>query len=201
MEYENLNDDSWTSRKWSYIKSWWYYTGRYIITDFKEGIKNIWTWFPIIWKDRNWDHSYIFLILGHKLKLQSKYIANKNTFVNSKRNSEIMSTCISLIDKINKEFYCSEYHDYLNVKFWFEPIPNDNEYSELKSEIISENLDDYFKKYPLIYKRVLNGEGIIKLNDNDDKKSIAINIGNVNHKRAKKLLFKIIEENIEKWWD
>jgi hypothetical protein len=28
-----------------------------------------------------------------------------------------------------------------------------------------------------------------------------MNIGHINHSRARKLLFKIMEENIEGWWD
>jgi hypothetical protein len=67
---------------------------------------------------------------------------------------------------------------------------------------LEENFDDYFKKYPLIYKRVLNGEGIINREGReDDKQLIAMNIGYINHDRVRKLLFKTMEENIEGWWD
>jgi hypothetical protein len=33
------------------------------------------------------------------------------------------------------------------------------------------------------------------------KAGVAINIAHINHLRAKRLLFSILEENIEKWWD
>ena len=67
---------------------------------------------------------------------------------------------------------------------------------------MEENFDDYFKKYPLIYKKVLNGEGLINREGReDDKQLIAMSIGYINHDRVKKLLFKIMEENIEGWWD
>ena len=69
------------------------------------------------------------------------------------------------------------------------------------SRTLEENFDDYFKKYPLIYKRVMNGEGPFKLDGNDDKKRIAMNIGHINDERAQDLLFKIMNENINKWWD
>jgi hypothetical protein len=49
---------------------------------------------------------------------------------------------------------------------------------------------------------VLNGEGIInRKGREDDKQLIAMNIGYINHDRVRKLLFKIMEENIEGWWD
>ena len=35
----------------------------------------------------------------------------------------------------------------------------------------------------------------------NEKKNIAINIAEENHKRARKELFQIIEDNIENWWD
>jgi hypothetical protein len=68
-------------------------------------------------------------------------------------------------------------------------------YSKWESKLLEENFDDYFKKYPLIYKQTLNKVG------EDDKQIIAMNIGYTNHIRARKLLFKLMEQNIEKWWD
>jgi len=50
----------------------------------------------------------------------------------------------------------------------------------------------------------LNGEGPLDINNRDEdstKQIIAINIGHTNHIRAKKLLFTLLEHNIEKWWD
>ena len=35
----------------------------------------------------------------------------------------------------------------------------------------------------------------------DNKRGVAMNIGYINHNRAKKLLFNILENNIERWWD
>jgi len=35
----------------------------------------------------------------------------------------------------------------------------------------------------------------------EDKQVIAMSIAHINHDRARKLLFKLMEENIERWWD
>jgi len=52
------------------------------------------------------------------------------------------------------------------------------------------------------HKRVLKGEGVFGRDGReDDKQIIAMNIGHINHDRARKLLFKLMEENIERWWD
>lgn len=39
------------------------------IRDFKLGMRNLRLWFPIIYKDRNWDHQYLYEIISHKLFL------------------------------------------------------------------------------------------------------------------------------------
>jgi hypothetical protein len=92
--------------------------------------------------------------------------------------------------------------DYAENRHWFEDVDDKPGYSTWESEIIWEKYDDYFKKYPLIYKRVMNGEGVFSLEGrDDDKQVIAMNIGHINQDRAHKLLFKIMEENIQGWWD
>lgn len=190
----------WYKKIASSVSLYWKFKYQYLWKDFKTGVKNIVYWIPIIWKDRNWDYRYIYTILQHKLKAQSKYIGNRGNHVTAKRDAEIMMTCVRLIDKVGDEFYSSEQMDYHKDKHWFTPSEKEG-YSEWNSRTIEENFDDYFAKYPLIYKRVMNGEGPFKLDGNDDKKRIAMNIGHINDKRAQDLLFKIINENINKWWD
>ncbi len=73
--------------------------------DILESIKNLIYWFPIIWKDRNFDESYIYEILKHKLKYQSKSILKYSIHTSTEKKVKIMNICISLIDKIQKEFY------------------------------------------------------------------------------------------------
>ena len=54
------------------IRLWWKFDGKYLHRDIAQGIKNLIKWFPIIWKDRNWDDSFIFDILQFKLQNQAK---------------------------------------------------------------------------------------------------------------------------------
>jgi hypothetical protein len=113
-----------------------------------------------------------------------------------------MMTCVRLMEKVQDEFYSGEYSDYHETKHWFELVGEKEGYSSWESRLLEENFDDYFKKYPLIYKRVLGGEDVFNREGReDDKQIIAMSIGHINHDRARKLLFKIMEQNIEKWWD
>jgi hypothetical protein len=198
---EERESRSWLRRKVDYISLWWEHNGKYLHLNFKRGIKNLWYWLPIIWEDRNFDHQYIFDILSHKLKAQSAYIGGRDIHQNAKRDAEVMMTCVRLIEKVSSEWYSMEYMDYHKTKHWFEPVEDNANLSEWKERQLEENFDDYFAKYPLIHKRVMNGEGPFHREGRDDKHGIAMNVGYINHKRAKKLLFKIMEQNIEGWWD
>ena len=162
-------------------------------------IKNLIRWFPIIWKDQDWDDYYIFEILKFKLKNQAKYIREKDRHVTAKRDAEIMMTCVRLIDKVQDEYYAGEYIDYHESDYnWIESEKHPD-YFEVDIILKSERFDEYFKKYPLVYKQVLSSnKNIFKTNT---KQGIAMNMGRINEKRAHKLLFKILEQNIQSGWD
>lgn len=198
---EEVKSHSWIRRKWDYLRLWWEHDGRYLHKTIRTGFKNLWHWLPVIWKDRNWDHRYVFTILKHKLEAQGKYIGKNNLHLTSWKNERDMMICVRLIDRVSEEFYSMEYMDYEKTKHWFEDVPDKPGYSTWESRQLEENFDDYFAKYPLIYKRVMNGEGWLKIEDENDKHLIASNIAHINHDRARKLLFKIMEQEIERWWD
>ena len=186
------------------IYLWWRFSGRYYHKDFLGGIKKLWYWFPVIWKDRDWDQSYIYEILKHKLRAQANYISDNDRHTRAQQDARRMRICVSLIGKCQDESYSMEYMDYHKDRIWFTPCEDKPGYSQYNSQSVSDNFDEYFKKYPLIYKRVLKGEGPFTLDGRDPdeiRKVIAMNIAHVNQDRARILLFKIISENIEGWWD
>jgi hypothetical protein len=199
---EERESRSWLRRKIDYISLWWKHDGRYMGKEFIRGVKSVWYWLPVIWKDRNWDHRFIFDVFAHKLKSQAKYIGKYGLHLTNWKDERDMMICVRLIERIKDDFYGMEYSDHHKDKHWFESIPDKEGYSEWKSRELEENFDDYFAKYPLIYKRVMNGEGVFSREGReDDKKIIAMNIAKINHERARKLLFKIMEQEIERWWD
>ena len=193
----------WIVRKLRFIPLWWNQEGRYTLKEIRTGFKNLIYWAPVIWKDRHWDSHYIFEIMMHKIKAQSKYIGEREFHTRAKRDAEVMMTCVRLMKLVDDGFYSSEYSDYHKTKHWFEPVDKEG-YSTWESRLLEENFDEYFLKYPRIYDRVMKGEGVFTLDGKDSediKQSIAMNIGQINHERARKLLFKLMEQNIEKWWD
>ena len=186
------------------IYLWWHFDGRYYHLQFKRGVKNIIYWFPVIWKDRDWDSHYIFEILQHKLEAQANYIGRRDLHTRAQLDAKRMRLCISLIKKVQEEDYTMEYMDYHKDRVWFTDVEDRPGNSLYNSEEVWEKYDEYFAKYPLVYKRVMKGDGVFTLdgrNESDIKRVIAMNIAHLNHDRARKLLFKIMEENIEGWWD
>jgi hypothetical protein len=164
----------------------------YKIKQFFRRIHNLYRWFPIIWKDQDWDDHYIFEILKFKLKNQAKYIGDHNRHTTAKRDAEIMMLCVRLIEKVQDEYYGCEYMDYHKSDFrWLDT--NNPDTKELDIVELSEHFDDYFKKYPLIYRMVPDLKA--------PKHKIAMQIARINEERAHKLLFKILEQNIRRWWD
>ena len=62
----------------SKIAAWWRWNGRYMHKEFARGVKNLWKWFPVIWKDRDYDSYYIYELIRVKLQNQAKYIGDKD---------------------------------------------------------------------------------------------------------------------------
>jgi len=113
----------------------------------KNGVQNLYKWFWVIWKDRDWDHHYIFQVLKFKLEKQAKHLVKYGLHESAVRDAELMMTCVKLINKIQNE----EYYDEL---------------------------------YKL-----------------DEKSPEALQAVIDKHEKAKRLLFYILHERIERWWD
>jgi hypothetical protein len=186
---------------------WWIKDARFYPSEFMSGVKNLWKWFPVIWKDRDWDHNYIFEVLKFKISNQSNYIGGHDRHTTAKRDAEIMMTVTRLIDKVQEDTYSMEYMDYHKTKYFFEELDekrNDEKLYEWKSDLKSENFDEFFKKYPRQYKKAVSGElsRFTRYDDEAKNKQIyAMEIAHENQERCHRLLFKILANNIRKWWD
>ena len=176
------------------IRLWWKFEGRYYHKDLKSGIKNLIRWFPTIWKDRDWDDYFIFNLLIKKIEFQAKHIGDNDRHTRAKRDAEIMRTCVRIMEKIRDEDYDIEYMDYQKIEHEFVDCDKPG-FFEVKTTELSENFEEYFKKYPLVYKKVS------KENPESSNQRIAFLMGIENHRRAKKIVFKLMENNIECWWD
>lgn len=185
------------------IKLWWKFEGRFIHRNFIDGVKNLWRWFPAIWKDRDWDYDSIYGLLKFKLAKQSHYIKNKGYHVQAYSDAEKMMLCVRLIERLQSDFYRMEYMDYTKTTREFISTDSTKKWYTVDEKIEWDNLDEYFNMYPRQYKRLMSGE-INFSNQHVAEKSrhlMAMEIGMENHERARKLLFKIMDQHIESWWN
>lgn len=186
------------------IALWWRFDGRYMHKEFARGIKNLWRWFPTIWKDRDWDDQFIFEIIRVKLENQAKYIGSRDLHTTAKRDAEIMRLVAKLIKLQQDDFYSMEYMDYHDTKYDFVPTDETKKWYEMQDTLLSERFDEYFAKYPIQYKKVISCD-INRFRRSEDpienKKLIAMEIAHENHERCRTLIFKIMNNHIERWWD
>ena len=120
-----------------------YFSTRQII----RKTKNVLRWLPIIWKDEQWDHYYIFEILKHKLIIMSNAIRENGNHTMADYDADRMMLAVRLIEKVQNEDYLMEF------------INDDN----------------------LTREKMIAGER--------------------KHNKAKHILFKLLENYIERWWD
>jgi len=172
-----------------YIPNW--------LLEITDGIKNIFVWMPIIYKDKHWDNYYIFEILKKKIELQRNYLVSHNRHLDVPRDNYFMTVCLNLIERIQEETYSLEYMDYNTTKFDFTPCEDNPKHSTLDTTLLTENFDDFLKKYPLVVKHLIKEKPSLA----DDKQSLCFYVSHHNQKRCKDLLFKILNHHIERWWD
>ena len=183
-------DSAWDRPSWRRYLPYW-------VKDIIHGVSNIIKWAPIIYKDRNWDDHYIFEMLKFKLIQQRKELVNANRHTGIEDTNRYITICLNLIEHIQYETYGVEYLDYVREKTWFEP--NENDTFTYKSEIIMENFSGYFLKYQNQTRRLLKKDPELKLPEN--KQRLALKLSDLNQRRCQTLLFKILNEKINCWWD
>lgn len=183
-------DSAWERKTWrSYTPSW--------LLNFIDGIKNIFKWIPVLYKDKDWDWRYIYEIMEFKLLQQRNYLVTANRHMSIPEINRDITLCLNLIQRVKDEYYSSEYLDYFKSNYRFEPTDETEQYFTYHSEMIWEKFDEYFAKYPIQHKKVLQ-----KYSDKiKEKKDIAFWIGLENEKRAQNLLYKTLNRKLRHWWD
>ena len=162
---------------------------------FLTGCKNVIRWSPTIFKDRDWDDWYIYNILQKKIEFQRQEIIYANRHMQVDRDNRDMTIVLNLIERVKEDYYGIEYLDYSESKFRFEPIDGDDKYYTMEEDIISENYDNYIKKYPSSVRRVLKEKPDL------NKKDLCFWVAKHNEEKAHDLLHKILKEKMRRWWD
>jgi hypothetical protein len=176
---------------------WFKWDAKHAHRDIAQGFRNLWKWFPLIWKDRDWDNHFIFEVLKFKIKNTANYTEKKQRFVGWEKEVKYMRICETLIDRIQSEYYQMEYQDYHDFDINFVPTKN-NKY-EAVFDFKRDDTDEFVKKYPNALREAKKDPRFKSYFE--DGKNGYLPVAIIRHKKAKRLLFKIIEQRIERWWD
>jgi hypothetical protein len=185
-------DSSWNRKTVSaYIWRNLHWRIRYFI----GGCKNIIRWIPTLYKDKDWDDWYIFTILQKKIEFQREEIIYANRHIDVDRDNRDMTIVLNLIERVKEEYYDTEYLDYEESKFRFEPVEGSENLKSLEIDVLSEKYDEFLKKYPSSVRKVLKEKPEL------DKKDLCFYVSKHNQVKAHDLLFKILKERMRWWWD
>ena len=184
------NDSAW-DRNWLWRNLNWRI--RYFIT----GIKNIIRWTPTLYKDKDWDGWYIYNILQKKIEFQRQEIIYANRHTEVDRDNRDMTIALNLLERVKEDYYGMEHLDYSEDKYDFIPVEGNPNLKEIKTTVLNENYDEFLKKYPSSVRKVLK----TFTDKNLEKRELCIYVARHNQEKARKLLFKLLEQKIERWWD
>ena len=120
-------------------------------------------------------------------------VDHEQSIEDAKRDAEKMFLCARLIEIQQEDLYAYEHLEYLDQSHEFVPTDETEQSYTIKTTITRDDLTDYLNKYRRQHK-------LIDKTDKDDHE-IAREIAHNNQERSRKLLFKILEQNIERWWD
>lgn len=174
----------------------WRFEYRHYPRNFVQGVRNLFQWFTIIWWDRDWDEHYLYEIMKFKITKMSQSHGKVMPHVRSERNVEIMKTVVTLMDKIQREDYLHEYFNFCDRKIEFKKV-GDGDFYEVETTMLEDNLDDYYAKYYRTYKLAYDHPWYTQ---NPTRETLAMCMSQIQHDKAKRVLFSLMSNNIEKWW-
>jgi hypothetical protein len=166
----------------------------YPFRDFYRRVKNVLRWLPTIWKDRDWDNSYITEILIKKLELTRDFYLSDKAY--SAEAGKVANEIQEAIDRLHMtrdswEFYEDPAMEQLERKwgkttFDFVPYKYD-EYGnillyEMESETEKVNTEEEEEQYRIEFGKALDA-------------------ARKQYRKDKKDAYKFIAKNIDKWWD
>ena len=93
MKFENLL--FWHTMTWS-------------IRNFFYSIRNLMYWLRIIWKDRDWDWTFIYVILEHKLKSVADHEERFGHHITSARDAKDIRLVAALCRRMHSQEYWKE---------------------------------------------------------------------------------------------
>lgn len=158
-----------------------------IVRSYFDKVKRTIEFLPIIWRGFDFDYYYSIELFQHQLTRTAKFLeSNKATVMDGKQRARRMRTIVELMDRVYNSYYELEHYDQMEKKWG-------------TNTIVREPFEKGYSRYMrLVWSKATTEQEQIEANEEFDylrKKALA------KHLRAKKLLWKLVEHNIEDFWD
>jgi hypothetical protein len=124
---------------------WWCY--RIVIYShpfltFKAGVQNLIYFFPIIWRDRDWDDTYLTRLMAHKLKRMEKSFEKYSMHKYVDRDIKNIRMCRILCERISEDEYYERNYPWRKVNGKF--IDNNQNDVDLLCDIMKKHLREWW---------------------------------------------------------
>ena len=88
------------------------------IRRFLSSVHNLIRWFPVIWKDKDWDQSYLYTIMLTKIRHMRERNEKVKFYVGHEIDAKWMKVCERLIENLVESKYWDDEYDHkpLNIK-------------------------------------------------------------------------------------
>jgi len=153
----------------------------YNFKQFIQNINNLIYWFPVIWKDRQWDNYYFLEIMRKKLIIMEKfYRSPKAHSMDSKKDADNILTAIKTLDRMISESYLTE-----SLQEFDEMYPDydwEMKFIPIEGTDLEEWTDSMTPVQTLLYR---------KCSDRAHK----------NEEEDYDFLFKHLRDHVQDWWD
>ena len=160
------------------------------IKRFFRKCKNVLRWLPTIWKDEDWDHSYIYEILIKKLEHQRDFFSSDRPYsAQAKETATQLQIAISLLHMTRDswEFYEDPVMEELQKK-WGKGV--------LRTTPTNDGTDSY--ELHSDYDTIKNAEDKAQYSKEFRE---GMKRARKEYMKDKRMAFKYIADNIDTWWD
>lgn len=150
-------------------------------------IKRVIDFFPIIWKGRDFDFMYAVDLFNYQLERLADFLeSDKALGVDAKLRAQRIRTTLKLMQKVYDEECAMKYLEEV-----------ERLYGEEKWEFIPTEDPNYYTL------KIRNEKAVSEEHQKeiDEVKSLLFRKSYETQKKAHRVVWKLVERNIQKWWD
>ena len=117
------------------------------------GFRNLYIWFPVIWRDRGWDHYFLLAMMEKKLTEMSKTFKSELEWCDNEQIIKEIDDIVVHLNRLKNDNYLHEEHEKLHEEFGeheFKEIPGGMyqmvRWDDEKEEAYSKRIKELFEQ-------------------------------------------------------